>query len=441
MMFGYERGELLGRSVDDLLPERFRQIHRAHRTRYRAEPRTRPMGAGIALFGCRRDGTEFPLEISLSPLVADRGLMVVAVARDISDRIATEAESRRVHELLDATRDGVFIFDGDTLLFTYVNLGAVEQVGYDRDELLTMTPLHIAPQFTEKEFRALLAPLDSGDTASMQYLTEHRRRDGVDVPVEVMLQVQANPEDRGGRSFVALVRDISERLETEERLREAERELHTLEDHERIARDLHDIVIQQLFASGMTLQGIWSRIKDPDVAQRIATVVDDLDRTIREIRSVIFGLQARETHGAQRRSEILRVVSDERAVLGFEPRVHFEGVIESIPDEVAEHLLPALRESLSNVARHANASAVTITVEVGDDIVLRVEDDGGGLADFDPSGGNGIRNMLERAERCGGRLELSNSPQGGALVEWRVPRTRSDAGASRPSDAIARGVE
>jgi signal transduction histidine kinase len=238
-----------------------------------------------------------------------------------------------------------------------------------------------------------------------------------------------------------VVRDISERLETEERLREAERELHTLEDHERIARDLHDIVIQQLFASGMTLQAVWSRIKEPDVAQRVATVVDDLDRTIREIRSVIFGLQAREVHGGHRRSEILRVVSEERAVLGLEPRVLFEGVIESIPDEVLAHLLPTLRESLSNIAQHADASTVRITIDVGDDILLRVEDDGRGLSDRDARAGNGIRNMRERAATCGGRLELRNRPGGGTMVDWMVPRTLPDRDVSGASDSLATGAE
>ncbi len=295
-MFGYDRDELRGHSIDDLLPERFRDAHRGHRTQYRAEPRTRPMGVGLDLLGRRRDGSEFPVEISLSPLS-----------------------------------------------------------------------------------------------------TEH------------------------GRMVVAMVRDISERVETEQRLRETERELHTLEDHERIARDLHDIVIQQLFASGMTLQGVWSRIKEPEVAQRVATVVDDLDRTIREIRSVIFGLQAQETDPDRRRAEILSVIADQQAALGFEPRVRIDGPIESISDDIAPHLLAVLREALSNVARHARASRVLVVIEVGDQIVLRVEDDGQGAGDPEAVGGHGVRNMRDRAADCGGRFSLDAGEQGGTALEWRVP--------------------
>jgi PAS domain S-box-containing protein len=419
--FGYDRGELLGRSVDDLIPERFRQVHRAHRTRYRAEPRMRPMGAGIALFGRRKDGSEFPLEISLSPLTVDDRLMVVAAVRDITERVAHEAEAERVRQLLDATRDGLFIFDGDTLHFTYVNQGAIEQVGYDRDQLLRMTPLHIAPEYTEPAFRAMLAPLIAGDAASTQYLTVHRRSDGNDVPVEVMLQVEQVTEPGQARSFVATVRDVRERIETEERLREAERELHTLEDHERIARDLHDIVIQQLFASGMTLQGAWSRIKDPDVAQRVANVVDDLDRTIREIRSVIFGLQS--FGGARRgfRDEIMSIVSEHAKHLASETRVNFDGPAETIREDIAAQLLPTLREALSNVVRHARASSVEVYFFAGREVLLRVTDDGVGIADTRGSSGSGLRNMAERAEDLGGHCEVRAGPSGGTVLEWSVP--------------------
>jgi PAS domain S-box-containing protein len=416
--FGYDRGDLLGRSVDDLLPGRFRQVHRAHRTRYRAEPRMRPMGAGISLFGRRKDGSEFPVEISLSPVTVDDRLMVVAAVRDITERVAAEAEVERVRQLVDATRDGLFIFDGDTLHFTYVNQGAIEQVGYEREQLLTMTPLHIAPDYTERDFRTLLQPLIAGEAESTQYLTVHRRSDGTDVPVEVMLQAEQASEPGQPRSFVATARDVRERIETEERLREAERELHTLEDHERIARDLHDVVIQQLFASGMTLQGVWSRIKDPDVAQRVAAVVDDLDGTIREIRSVIFGLQAFNQGTQGLREQIILLAREAAEHLASEPRVRFDGPVETIDPEITAQLLPTLREALSNVARHAEASSVEVSLVAGDDIVLRVVDDGVGVGD---TRGSGLRNMAERAAALGGRCAIRAAPERGSILEWIVP--------------------
>src|SRR3954454_91109 len=95
-LFGFGRDEMLGRSVDDLLPERLRKVHGAHRTRYRAQPRLRVMGAGLLLFGRRTDGTEIPVEISLSPLPSDEGLRVVAVVRDVSERVLADARQREV---------------------------------------------------------------------------------------------------------------------------------------------------------------------------------------------------------------------------------------------------------------------------------------------------------------------------------------------------------
>jgi PAS domain S-box-containing protein len=418
-LFGYERGDLLGRSVDELLPERSRQVHRAHRTRYRVEPRIRAMGAGLNLFGRRRDGSELPVEISLSPLKTDAGLRVVAVVRDVTERAEAEARVREVREILDVTRDGVFIFDAETLHFTYVNEGARQQVGYSSDELLQMTMLHIAPDFTEEALRALLEPLERGEMMSTTFITTHRHRDGSDVPVEIVLQ--AIPGDGGRPSrYVKIVRDITERLETEERLQRVEQDLRLVEDRERIARDLHDIVIQKLFAAGMAIQGVWSRTTDLDQAHRLSGVVDDLDETIREIRSVIFSLQARSQSAAGLRGDILRVVSEERLVLGLEPRVRFEGPIDTISEPIATDLLATLRESLSNVARHASASNVEIIVECGESVVLRVLDNGNGVP-VAVTGGNGIRNVTERASMLGGRCRVAARPNGGTMLEWLVP--------------------
>ena len=419
-LFGYERSELLGRSVEELLPEQLRQVHRAHRTRYRAEPRTRSMGASMTLAGRRRDGTEFPVEVSLSPLQTGSGLRVMAAVRDISERVHAEAEARRVQEIVDSTRDGVFIFDRETLRYTYVNQGALAQVGYSRDELLRMTPLHIAPEFSEADLRQLLAPLAAGDVPSATFTTVHRRRDGVDVPVEVVVQAPVAGSGSGGESFVALVRDISERVETEERLRRAAQELHLLEDRERIARDLHDLVIQRLFAAAMTLQATRSMIDDPSVGQRVGAAVDELDETIREIRTVIFGLQADSGQRSGLRGDISRIVSDERYVLGFEPRVHLDGPVDAVSDEIGEQLCASLREALSNVARHARASSADVSVLAAEQVVLRVVDNGVGMPAH-PGNGQGLRNMAERAERLGGSFRAAPGTDGGTVVEWSVP--------------------
>lgn len=420
-LFGYERTELLGKPVEELLPEQLRQVHQAHRAQYGAEPRTRPMGIDLTLFGRRKDGSVFPVEVSLSPLQSESGVLVVGAVRDITERLVAEAESRRVHELLDATRDGVFIFELDTLRFSYVNQGAVEQVGYSREELLGMTPLHIAPRFTEADLRERLAPLAAGRVSSTMFTTVHRRRDGVDLPVEVIVQASAPGEGDERRSFVALVRDISDRMEAEERLYEAAQEMRLLEDRERIGRDLHDSVVQRLFAAGMTLQSVSSIAGErDDISRRVNDVIDELDTTIREIRTTIYKLGPQTERRAGLRSEILHVVEDERAALGTEPRIRFEGVLDVVADDVGEHLLATLREALSNVARHAAAGTVEVSVEAGERLVLRVTDDGIGIPDA-PETGNGLRNMAARAEQLGGTFRIAAGESGGSVLEWSVP--------------------
>jgi PAS domain S-box-containing protein len=418
-MFGYERSDLLGGSVEDLLPEHLREVHRAHRARFGAEPRTRPMGAYMALSGRRRDGSQFPVEVSLSPLTTESGVRVVAAVRDISERVAAEAEARRVQAILDATRDGVFIFDRDSLRFSYVNQGALAQVGYARDELLQMTPLDIAPEFSEPQLRELLHPVATGEISSATFATVHRRRDGSQIPVEVVVQAPSG-DGEPPRSFVAMARDITERVRSEERLREAAQTMRLLEDRERIARDLHDLVIQRLFAAGMALQATRGMTDDADVVKRIDDAVDQLDETIREIRTVIFELQSEQSRPPGLRRDLLDIVAEERSALGFEPRVRFDGPVDALSDELCEHLRATPREALSNVARHAAASSAEISLTVDERASLRVDDDGVGIP-AEPSSGHGLANMRQRAERLGGWFRADPRPGGGTTLEWVVP--------------------
>ena len=419
-LFGYGRIDLLGRPVEVLLPEGLRQGHRAHRTGFWAEPRTRTMGAGLGLWGRRSDGAEFPIEISLSPLQTDAGVRVIAAVRDITARVSAETEAARVRRVLDATSDAVLIFERDSLRFTYVNQGAIAQLGYSRDELLSMGPLHIKPMFSETEFRALIESVQPGQSHS--YTTVHRRKDGSDIPVEAVLQYPA--DDLGGTPewMVSIARDLTLRLEMEERATAAERDVALLEDRERIARDLHDRVIQRLFAAGLGVEAIRKQVGEPAVSERLENIVGELDETIRELRSSIFQLTLISSTDS-RRAIILAVCEAERAALGFDPHLRFNGPIETISDDTGDHLLAVLREALSNVAHHAHANAVHVTITVAGDLMLRVEDDGLGLpADAGQGTGNGLTNMAARAAMLGGACEITTAGASGTVLEWRVPQ-------------------
>jgi len=215
------------------------------------------------------------------------------------------------------------------------------------------------------------------------------------------------------------VRDITARRDAEVKLRAAEENVQLLEERERIARDLHDHVIQRLFAAGMALEGSVARA-DPDVAERIARVVDDLDDTIRQLRSVIFDLQDHQ-RGSGLRAEMLRVTAEARPALGFKPRIRFEGPVDTLGRSIAEHVLAVLREALSNVARHAHATTVDVRVVAASrEFRLEVSDDGVGVG-AEPRGGNGLHNLAERAEGLGGSCTIGRGPAGGAVLEWRIP--------------------
>ncbi len=206
-----------------------------------------------------------------------------------------------------------------------------------------------------------------------------------------------------------------------------------LADRDRIGRDLHDLVIQRLFATGMRLQSAIRLIAaDPaEAASRVDLAVDDLDATIRELRSTIYGLQAPLDGRPSLRARLLGVVDAETAHLGFAPALRLDGLLDTVVTaEVAEHVLAVVREALSNAARHAHATQVEVTVVLrGQALQVVVEDDGVGLApDVTRSG---LRNLASRAAELGGELRLDRGPLRGTRLAWGVPVTARPAGGVR----------
>ncbi len=217
-------------------------------------------------------------------------------------------------------------------------------------------------------------------------------------------------------------------LELAEARHDTER-LAVLEERDRIAKDLHDVVIQRLFASAMTLMSTMRLITSPEAEERVQRTIDELDGTIREIRSTIFDLQNPPSRmDFSLRERILRLAENTAHSLGCHPGVSLDGPIDaSVPDEIGEQLLAVLGEGLTNVARHAKATEVHVSVAVEETattgrpttLTLTVTDNGVGL----PEEGrrSGLRNLEQRAQALGGGFTARRQDGGGTVLVWRVP--------------------
>lgn len=198
--------------------------------------------------------------------------------------------------------------------------------------------------------------------------------------------------------------------------------LAVFEDRERIGRDLHDLVIQRLFASGMTLQSMTRRITEGRAREQVLGVVDDLDETIHQIRTTIFALQPVPEKEPGLRSRIVATIDEHTDLLGFTPSLQISGLVETdVPDDVGEHLLAVIREGLTNVARHADATRVDIAIAVDGDISVRVQDNGIGIGGTTRR--SGLRNLGQRAERLSGAcaVEPLQADGSGTVLIWHVP--------------------
>lgn len=415
-MFGYPEGELEGTGIEALVPEDRSQAHRAHRLRYRADPKARVMGDQSARLSARRlDGTTFPVDVALSPMTLAGEAVTVAVARDVTERVRAEIEHDTVRRSLDAVDDAVLMFDPVSLRLTYVNRGAEEQLGYDRKRLLSeMTPLHVLPEHTDDSFRQAIEPVVACRVPAVLLSTEVLRADGELTPVEIRIQYPDIGADR--RAVVAISRDVSDREMAAERLRASEARVSLVEERERIGRDLHDVVIQRLFATGMQLQAALG--SPTQLLERAQATIADLDETIAAIRDTVFQLTTAEIPLER---EISLVVDRHRRASHNQIEIEIEGPIGELSSEVGQHLVATLNELLSNVSRHAKAGLALVTIRIGNEVELTVSDDGVGMANA-VHRGYGLSNVARRARELGGELDVRSGLDGrGLLVTWKVP--------------------
>jgi PAS domain S-box-containing protein len=324
-----------------------------------------------------------------------------------------------VSDVVEAMPDGVVIVD-DHGLIVMVNVEAERMLGYRRDELLgqpveVLLPDELVHAHVGHRTGFAADPHRRAMGQGLSLLAQ--RSDGSTFDVEISLA----PAHIGGDDVViASIRDVTQKRLVEAELADARQRVLLAEDHERIARDLHDTVIQRLFATGLTLQSLVNQV--PEAAQaKIERVIDDQDDAIRELRTAIFGLSEKRQIGKTLRTMASGVVDESQRVLGYRPNLHLDGVLDTVDATITGEVVATLREALTNVAKHAVARHVDVSlVHSGDALCLTVADDGHGI----PSShrlGSGLLNMQDRAERLGGTCSITSVDNLGTTVRWEVP--------------------
>ncbi len=324
---------------------------------------------------------------------------------------------------VDRSPDGVLIVDEDGVIhFANESIArladrpAPEFVGRSVDELVPET-LRAAHREHRRSFARSPSQRPMGSGLELTLM----RRDGTLVPVEISLSPLVH-DDR--RYVVAAVRDVTERIENQRRLAIANEQLALAGERARIGRDLHDVVLQHLYGTGLTIQAA-SMTADPPTASLLEGIVDDIDRIISEVRTIVFTLGTAASTGTLGQ-ELADVMAQSSRVLGFTAGLRLEGPVESvITDEIRAEMVASMREALGNVARHADASRADVTVAVTDGhVVMRVSDDGiGPPIDFARAyaGGHGLANLRSRAASLGGSCALTAAEDRGAVLFWTVP--------------------
>jgi signal transduction histidine kinase len=219
--------------------------------------------------------------------------------------------------------------------------------------------------------------------------------------------------------LAGLAEQASLALEVSDR-QEERRRYELVAERERIARDLHDHVIQRLFAVGLSLQSQESRVSDRILRERLANAVQQVDEAIRDLRTSIFDLRAATGDRPRNLRRRLLDIAAGTGDGGLTSSVRIDGPVDTlVPPELAEHAEAVVREAVSNAVRHSGGSTVTVAIAVGDRLSIEVTDDGTGIADDTPR--RGLRNLADRARGCGGEFSVQPGPEGGTRLRWTAP--------------------
>ena len=445
--FGHRREAILGRPLDVLIPERFRAGHRSHVDRFgHTNTSSRSMGAQAVLHGLRADGSEFPIEASISQHTEDGGeRYFTVILRDVTERVrAGELLARseaRLRGILDSAMDAVITIDESQRIVLF-NAAAEEVFGWPRAEALGAPLDELIPGAQRASHAAHVRRFGRGHEPSRRMGRGARvvtglRRNGEEFPIEASI---SQVTEGGQQFYTVILRDVTERVRAEEALQRSRREIHDLaraasqareQEKSRIARELHDELGQALTA--LKIDVGWLReslagAPEP-VARKLASMQVLLDGTVASARRISADLRPLmlDDLGLTAAAEWLVENFRNRTGIACELALGASGL--DLPDPHATTVFRVLQECLTNVAKHAEATQVEVSLAREDGhVTLTVSDNGRG---FDtgaprPGGSFGLLGLRERALLIDGQVSLEAAPGRGTRVELRIPAPETE---------------
>ncbi len=438
-LFGYPRAELLGQAIEILVPPRLRDRHRQQRSGYAVDPHARPMGIGVELCGLRKDGTEFPAEISLSPLETEDGALVASAIRDITDRKRAEEKLRRNYELLDrifATTHFCVVALDAKLDFVRVNRAYADACGHPPEYFVGKNHFELYPNAKfEAIFREVVATGEPFTIYANPFEFPDQPERGVtywDWTVQPL-----RSEDGAVEGVLFALLDITERKRAEEELKDSRGRLRALSrrlietqeaERRRIARELHDEIGQELTALKINLQAGQRPGDDAGLAFRLGDSLTIVERAIQQVRDMALALRPSLLDDLGLVAALRWFVDHQAQRSGFEAHLEAEPARIRVSPEVEIGCYRIVQEAVTNIVRHARARNVRVELALGEgELRLRIHDDGVGFdvgaARVRASHGAsmGLLTMWERARLLGGELEMISTPGQGTEVRASFP--------------------